>query len=70
MPRTIDRREVTDQLLTLARSRDVVGTALGRLQENETAFLHPFGVDTECDEARASLAAHAANRGAFTKVDL
>jgi aminoglycoside 3-N-acetyltransferase len=41
----------------LARSRDVVEMALARLRENETAFLHPVGVDSECDEARASLAA-------------
>lgn len=41
----------------LARSRDVVEIALARLRENETAFLHPVGVDSECDEARASLAA-------------
>lgn len=40
----------------LARSRDVVGVALARLRENETVFLHPAGVDIECDEARASLA--------------
>ena len=41
----------------LARSRDVVETALVRLRENETAFLHPAGLCSECDEARASLAA-------------
>lgn len=29
--------------------------AEGLLAQNETAFLHPYGVDTECDEARASL---------------
>jgi aminoglycoside 3-N-acetyltransferase len=40
----------------LARSRDVVEVALSRLRENETVFLHPPGVDSECDEARASLA--------------
>lgn len=40
----------------LVRSRDVVEVALLRLRENETAFLHPAGVDGECDEARASLA--------------
>jgi aminoglycoside 3-N-acetyltransferase len=45
----------------LARSRDIVGTALLRLHEDETTFLHPVGVDSECDEARASLAAHAAS---------
>jgi aminoglycoside 3-N-acetyltransferase len=40
----------------LIRSRDIVETALGRLRENETVFLHSPGVDIECDEARASLA--------------
>jgi aminoglycoside 3-N-acetyltransferase len=39
----------------LARSRDIVDAALGRLLEDETAFLHPLGVDSQCDEARASL---------------
>ena len=40
----------------LARSRDIVDAALGRLLDDETAFLHPTGVDNQCDEARASLA--------------
>lgn len=40
----------------LVRSRHVVETALARLRIDETTFVHPFGVDTECDEARASLA--------------
>lgn len=40
----------------LARSRDVVEAALARLRENETVFLHPAGVCSECDETRASLA--------------
>jgi aminoglycoside 3-N-acetyltransferase len=39
----------------LARCRDIVEVALLRLRENETVFLHPVGVDSECDEARASL---------------
>lgn len=39
----------------LARSRDLVEAAFSRLRENETVFLHPTGVDIECDEARASL---------------
>jgi aminoglycoside N3'-acetyltransferase len=39
----------------LARARDIVEVALLRLRENETVFLHPPGVDSECDEARASL---------------
>lgn len=39
----------------LARSRDIVEVALARLRECETVFLHPVGVDIECDEARASI---------------
>jgi aminoglycoside N3'-acetyltransferase len=41
----------------LMRARDVVALAVGRLQADETVFLHPPGVDAECDAARASLAA-------------
>jgi aminoglycoside N3'-acetyltransferase len=37
------------------RSRDVVDVVLARLRTDETTFLHPPGVDGECDEARASL---------------
>jgi aminoglycoside 3-N-acetyltransferase len=33
-----------------------VEVVLDRLRENETVFLHPPGVDVECDEARASIA--------------
>lgn len=39
----------------LARSRDVVAAVVPRLRADETTFLHPPGVDAECDEARASL---------------
>lgn len=39
----------------LMRSRDVVSVVIERLSGNETIFLHPFGVDEECDDARASL---------------
>jgi aminoglycoside N3'-acetyltransferase len=39
----------------LARSRDIVDVVTRRLRGDETIFLHPFGVDDECDEARASL---------------
>jgi aminoglycoside N3'-acetyltransferase/GrpB-like predicted nucleotidyltransferase (UPF0157 family) len=39
----------------IARSRDVVATVGARLRENETVFLHEPGVDSQCDEARASL---------------
>lgn len=40
----------------LARARDIVNVVVEQLRRNETVFLHPFGVDAECDEARASLA--------------
>jgi len=40
----------------LIRSRALVEIVAERLRLNETAFLHPVGVDPECDEARASLA--------------
>ena len=39
----------------LIRSRDIVAVVTEKLRQNETVFLHPFGVDEECDEARASL---------------
>ena len=39
----------------LVRSRDVVEEATRRLSDDETIFLHPPGVDAECDTARASL---------------
>jgi aminoglycoside N3'-acetyltransferase len=39
----------------LIRSRDIVRLVVEQLQLNETVFLHPIGVDEECDEARASL---------------
>ena len=39
----------------LARSRDVVATVRARLSANETVFLHEPGVDSQCDEARASI---------------
>jgi aminoglycoside N3'-acetyltransferase len=39
----------------LARSRDIVSVVIEQLRRNETVFLHPDGVDEQCDEARASL---------------
>ena len=39
----------------LVRSRDIVETVVERLRAEETTFLHPYGVDEECDEARASI---------------
>ena len=35
----------------LIRSRDIVDTVVEQLRGSKT-FLHPFGVDEECDEAR------------------
>ena len=39
----------------LSESRDVVTVVLEHLRANETVFLHPTGVDEECDDARESL---------------
>lgn len=39
----------------LASSRDIVAVVTEQLRTNETIFLHPKGVDPECDEARESL---------------
>lgn len=39
----------------LARSTDIVRTAIARIREEETVFLHPAGTCDECDAARASL---------------
>jgi len=39
----------------LVRARDVVAVVTARLATDELAFLHPPGVDSECDAARASL---------------
>ena len=39
----------------LAHSRDVVATVRAHLTANETVFLHEPGVDSQCDEARASI---------------
>ena len=41
----------------LIRSRDIVQIVTDKLSQNETLFLHPTGVDIECDEARASIPA-------------
>jgi aminoglycoside 3-N-acetyltransferase len=40
----------------MVRSRNIVEPVAERLRENETVFLHPRGVDGQCDEARDSLA--------------
>jgi aminoglycoside 3-N-acetyltransferase len=39
----------------LANAADVVDVVREHLRDDETIFLHPPGVDAECDEARASL---------------
>ena len=39
----------------LARARDVVRVVTAHLGQDELVFLHPPGVDAECDEARASV---------------
>lgn len=39
----------------LMRSQDIVQVVKAQLMADETFFLHPFGIDEECDEARASL---------------
>jgi aminoglycoside 3-N-acetyltransferase len=41
----------------LIRSRDIIKVVVDRLRKDETTFLHPAGVDEECDEARDSLPA-------------
>jgi aminoglycoside 3-N-acetyltransferase len=40
----------------LARSQDIVEVVSAQVRTNETVFLHPKGVDAECDDAWASLA--------------
>lgn len=39
----------------LMRSRDIVNVVTSHLEKDETIFLHPQGIDEECDDARASL---------------
>jgi aminoglycoside 3-N-acetyltransferase len=41
----------------LIRSRDIVRVVVDQVQRDETVFLHPLGVDAQCDEARLSLGA-------------
>ena len=56
--RTLQRRGTVGHAeARLARSRDIVAAVTARLRQDETTFLHPPGVDAECDEARASLPA-------------
>ena len=49
------RGQVGHGAALLARSQDIVAVVVEQLRQNETTFLHPTGVDEECDEARASL---------------
>lgn len=49
------RGKVSNAEARLARSRAIVSVVREQLQREETVFLHPVGVDEECDEARASL---------------
>ena len=49
------RGKVGNAEARLVRSRDVVAVVLERLNANETVFLHPKGLDSECDEAWDSL---------------
>lgn len=52
----LQRRGTVGQgVARLARSRDIVEVVTAHLRRDETAFLHSCGVDSECDEARASL---------------
>lgn len=49
------RGTVGHALARLARSRDIVSVVSARLRADELIFLHPLGVDAECDEARRSV---------------
>lgn len=51
------RGTVGRSIARLARSRDVVATVLAQLHRDQTVFLHPRGVDSQCDEAWQSLGA-------------
>ena len=53
------RGPVAHGMARLARARDIVGVVASRLRHNETVFLHPPGIDVECDEAWISLAGKA-----------
>ncbi|HKJ38845.1 MAG TPA: AAC(3) family N-acetyltransferase, partial [Anaerolineales bacterium] len=54
--RQLQRRgRVGNADVRLISSQDIVSVVMAHLKENETTFLHPKGVDDECDDARASL---------------
>jgi aminoglycoside N3'-acetyltransferase len=50
------RGQVGHALARLTRSRAIVQTVMEHVRQDETVFLHQYGVDEQCDEARASLA--------------
>ena len=47
--------QVGHAVARLARSRDIVAVVTHHLSTDPLVFLHPPGVDVECDEARASV---------------
>ena len=49
------RGEVGHADARLIRSKDIVEVVTERLRQSETTFLHPKGVDEECDDAWRSL---------------
>lgn len=49
------RGKVGNAEARLIRSQDIVEVVTERLKQNETTFLHPKGVDEECDDAWASM---------------
>lgn len=49
------RGEVGHAEARLIRSKDIVEVVTERLRQNETTFLHPKGVDEECDDAWKSI---------------
>jgi len=50
-----NRGQVGNAEARLARSRHIVAVVLEQLSASETLFLHPKGVDVQCDEAWESL---------------
>jgi aminoglycoside 3-N-acetyltransferase len=51
------RGKVGNAEARLICARDIVEVVVSQLRKNETAFLHPPGVDDQCDQARASMMA-------------
>ena len=48
-------RKIGNGKARLMRSHDIVNVVTSHLETNKTIFLHPQGVDEECDYAWASL---------------